>query len=163
MSQPIITTTTISSIKIISTCGLGLLAGFTLASPVLITPTLDALSSKSTASVLSTAQGKSWRAVSGCAALVSAMMGLSFMGGATAGGRHPYLMYVMAGSAAAGLAAEVLVQGEVRGIKGLVEQDGNGEAVVRGFVRLRRAGALVAGLFTAAFVVSVVGNYGDFY
>lgn len=155
-------TSTISIAKVISTCGLGLLSGYAIASPLLITPTLESLSTRATASRVRDKQGLSLRATSAASAVMAGVLATTFTL-SPEGARHPYLLYASVLALSSAVTLETFGQTTLRRLDAMTGGEENPDAVEEAFTGLRWIGTAVAAALTTAFAVSVVGNYGDFY
>lgn len=151
-------TLALSSVKVISTVGLGLIAGYAIASPFLITPTIYKLSTRDNAPHLTQTQVASGRFLSGSSALIGTALA-SVYGVSEPLGRHPYMIYASILAFGTAAASELLATRKASEI--VAEM--NGEDLAGAFEGLIDAGYLVSALGLLAFGVSVVGNYGDYY
>lgn len=153
---------TLSSIKIISTLGLGLLAGYSIASPFLVTPTIHSLSTRSNAPKLTRRQLLSTRIQSISAGVISAAL-LAVYWQSPKIARHPYLLYSAFLSVCLTASSELLVSQKVQEIGRLDVESINGEDLNSEFEWLVKSGYVASGLGVLAFAVSAIGNYGDYY
>lgn len=152
-----------ATVKILSTVGLGLIAGYSFASPIELIPTIYSLSTRKTAPGLTSSQLLSNRVISiGSLAISTALMGTWALAGPQ--GRHPYLIYVSGVAASIVASAQLVVVPQIKAIEGMVSEgeDVNGEELAREFEGLVRAGYLSSFLSLFAFGLSVVGIYGDY-
>lgn len=174
-------TTTLWSAKLISTCGLGLLASYAVAAPLLpllLTTTTTSTSTTSSARTGTIGEERSSKASVARATLrertpVRTMGAASFLVGSVLSGsiyglsparaRHPYLLYSagLALLSAAWVEFRVVRQLDRVGELGEVEANGEGMEEELGRLGYFRVGAAV--LNVLAFLVSAVGNHGDPY
>lgn len=152
-----------SSIKVISTVGLGLIAGYAIASPFLITPTVYKLSTRTNAPALTRTQVTSGRVVAGSAGLIGTLLACVYASSDDHVGRHPYLLYSSLLALATATTTELGATQRAIRIGSINVDDMNGEDLAREFEGLVRAGYFVSGLSLIAFAISAVGNYGDYY
>lgn len=154
--------TTLSAIKVISTLGLGLIAGYSIASPFLITPIVYSLSTRSNASKLTRRQLSSTRVQSISAGVIgTALAGVYALSPKFA--RHPYLLYSAFLALCLSASSELLVTQKIQEIGSLDLDDINGEDLTSKFEWLVRSGYVTSALGILAFVGSAIGNYGDHY
>lgn len=153
---------TISSIKVASTIGLGLVAGFALSSPLQSTPTIYALSTRKNAPSLTRSQLTSSRILSSSTGLVAVLLsGVYSMSGTRA--RHPYLLYAAALALLTTASIEGLVVPKVQRIATFDADATNGEELAHEYEGLVQLGYLSSATSVLAFAISVIGNYGDLF
>lgn len=175
-------TTTLWSAKLISTCGLGLLASYAVAAPLLsllLTTTTttststttsprtgtigEERSSKASVARATLRERTPVRTMGAASFLVGSVLSGSIYGLSPARARHPYLLYSagLALLSAAWVEFRVVRQLDRVGELGEVEANGEGMEEELGRLGYFRVGAAV--LNVLAFLVSAVGNHGDPY
>lgn len=154
--------TTLSAIKVISTLGLGLLAGHSIASSFIVTRMIHTLSKRSNAPALARDQLLPINIQSVSAASISvALLGVYARSPDFA--RHPYLLYTSVLALGLSVSSKFLVAQKMREI-GTLDLDAlNGEDVTNKIDKLVLSGYITGAFGTLGFLASAIGNYGDYY